>query len=120
MQTVIETLVSQKAKALKVSKTKLMQLAEEIADVTQKQQANKTAVAGTVHNVTSDKIREAILNQKNEFTSKDIATRVGATVVAVNNNLFSLQRRGIVMPTGETRKHGGRGKPATVWKLAKH
>lgn len=118
MQKVIETLVSQKAKALKVSKVKLMQLAEEITHVAQKQQDKKAAVAGIVHNVTSEKIREVILNQKGEFTSKEIADKIGTNVVAVNNNLFSLQRRGIVMPTGEKRKHTGRGKPATVWKLA--
>lgn len=117
MQTVIETLVSQKAKTMKVSKTKLMQLAEEIAHVAQKQQTNKTASAGIVHNVTSEKIREVILKQKGEFTSKDIAAKVGTNVVSVNNNLFSLQRRGIVAPTGETRKHEGRGKPSAVWKL---
>lgn len=113
----IETLVSQKAKAMKVSKAKLMQLAEEIADVAQKQQAEKKAVAGIVHNATSEQIREVIMGQKGEFTSKDIAAKVGANVASVNNNLFSLQRRGIVMPTGEKRKYGGRGKPATVWKL---
>ena len=117
MQTVIQTLVSEKAKAMKVSKAKLLQLAEEIALVAQKQQ-DKKAVVGTVHNASSEKIREVILKQKNEFTSKDIAEKLDVTVVAVNNNLFSLQRRGIVVPTGETRKHNGRGKPATVWKLA--
>lgn len=119
MQQTIQTLVEKNAKALKVSRAKLQQLAEDVAKVAQKDQTNRNrAVVGIVHKTSSEKIRKEILSQNAVFTSRDIAERLGVNVISVNNNLFSLQRRGVVVPTGETKRYGGRGKPATIWKLA--
>lgn len=63
----------------------------------------------------SDLIRDTILAQKMPFVSRDLAEDLGVSRIAVNNNLYALQRLGVVKPTGNTVKLGGRGKPAVEW-----
>lgn len=104
----IENMVLQFAKANKISKAKLAEFASQV-------QATPTATHIVADK--SQRIRKAILAQKDTFVSSEIAAKLGVTTVDVNNNLFSLQRKGIVQPTGEKRVLSQRGKPATIWKL---
>lgn len=110
MSAILETIINDHAKKLKVGKTRLA----EFARIVQETPIEKERKISD----TSSAIRDTIMKQTEAFTSKDIADSLGVQPAIVNNNLYSLQRAGIVSPTGETRQYG-RGKPATVWMLAK-
>ena len=97
------------AKANKISKAKLQAFAEQVQSI-------PTVKAPAIVDLSLD-IRKAVARQTDVFTSAMIAQSTGADLVAVNNNLYSLQRAGLVRPTGEKIKTGGRGKPATVWQV---
>lgn len=108
MSAILETIITEHAKKFKVGKTRLAEFAR-IVQETPVKKDRKISDTSTV-------IRDTILKQGEAFTSKDIAEIVGVPPAIVNNNLYSLQRAGVVSPTGETRQYG-RGKPATVWQV---
>lgn len=110
-QAILESVIGSFAKKNKISKAKLAEFEAEVQQIKPERKPAITAV--------SKGIRETILSKAQGFTSAEIAAETGATTVQVNNNLFALQRQNIVTPTGEKQSTGGRGKPATVWAVAK-
>lgn len=101
-------IVKNHAKSAKVGQQRLQEFYD---------QARRATVKPHRVQAESDIIRDTILLQTKPFLSKDIADELGYTTVAVNNNLYALQRNGVVEPTGVKVKLGGRGKPATEWAL---
>lgn len=108
MSAILETIITEHAKKFKVGKTRLAEFARIVQETPVEKQRKISD--------TSSAIRDTIMKQGEAFTSKDIADSLGVQPAIVNNNLYSLQRAGVVSPTGETRQYG-RGKPATVWQL---
>lgn len=108
MSAILESIIAEHAKKFKVGKTRLAEFARIIQETSVKKDRKISE--------TSSAIRDTILQQKETFTSKDIAETLGVAPAVVNNNLYSLQRAGVVSPTGEKRQYG-RGKPAIVWQL---
>lgn len=108
MSAILESIITEHAKKFKIGKTRLAEFARIIQETPIEKQRKISD--------TSSVIRDTIMKQGEAFTSKDIADAVGVQPAVVNNNLYSLQRAGIVSPTGETRQYG-RGKPATVWQV---
>lgn len=108
MSAILESIITEHAKKFKVGKTRLAEFARIVQEMPVEKQRKISE--------TSSAIRDTILKQTEGFTSKDIAEITGVQPAVVNNNLYSLQRAGVVSPTGETRQYG-RGKPATVWQL---
>lgn len=108
MSAILESIITEHAKKLKVGKNRLAEFARIVQETPIKKERKISE--------SSSAIRDTILKQNGGFTSKDIAEITGVTPAIVNNNLYSLQRAGIVSPTGETRQYG-RGKPATVWQV---
>lgn len=108
MSAILESIITEHAKKFKVVKTRLAEFARIIQETPIEKQRKISETSGV--------IRDTILKQDGCFTSKDIAETLGVQPAIVNNNLYSLQRAGIVSPTGEKRQYG-RGKPATVWQL---
>lgn len=108
MSAILESIINEYAKKTKASKAKLAEFARIIQETPVEKQRKISD--------TSAAIRDTIMKQTEGFTSKDIAEITGVQPAVVNNNLYSLQRAGVVTPTGEKRQYG-RGKPATVWQL---
>ena len=117
MNPIIEKLALQFAKETKTSKTKALEMAQGIVDRVSMQPGITHTVAGKSQRIRQhvESIRPLVEEGKYTFLSANIARDLGVDTVSVNNNLYALQRMGIVAPTGEVVQHSGRGKPLTVW-----
>ena len=108
----LENAVLEFAKANKISKAKALEFASSVARMPK--------IKGPGYNEESQTIRKAVLAYKGKkFTSADIAAIVGTTTVQVNNNLYALQRKKVIEPTGEFVHTGNAGKPAKLWQIIK-
>lgn len=108
-QTALQTEIIAHARKLRVGQKRLAEFAEVVQNTPIEKQRKILP--------TSKEIREVVLSQKGEFTSKAVAEQLGVTPIQVNNNLYSLQRSKAVDVAGKIPNPTGRGQPTTVWKV---
>lgn len=108
-QTALQTEIVKYARELRTGQGKLAKFAEVVLNTPTEKERKILP--------TSKEIREVVLSQKGEFTSKAVADKLGVTPIQVNNNLYSLQRSKAVDVVGKLPNPTGRGQPVTVWSV---
>lgn len=124
MNTQIETIVTEYAKANKINKAKLLAFAEQIADIagqSKKQSSGKRGrVASENTSALREALREAIKATSEAFTVKDLQAKIGGSYVDVSNGLrFLAEKEKLAKVIGKVDKEPGvRGKKPLLWSVA--
>ena len=115
-------LIAAFSKANKVSKAKVIDLAEQLVSTMPVQEIRTNPNAGRKASATVLTLRKMMEEQKDmvvNMTAKEVASKFGVEPIEANNTLRFLEKTGLFVRTGLKDKEAGvRGKREVLWSVA--